>query len=89
MLYRAQSRREVSAPPCLFLLLTNVLHQAVDKFILGLGVKEASAEKRRKIAALTLHDDEWTRVRLFCNILQVCHSFNVHLIRADHLHTSD
>ena len=48
-----------------------MLFQAVDKFILGLGVKEANADNRRKISALTLHDEEWTRVRLFCNILQV------------------
>ena len=29
-------------------------------------------EKRRKIAALALDEEEWTRVRLFSNILQVC-----------------
>lgn len=45
--------------------------QAVDEFILELGLKESNAEKRRKITALALHEDEWTRVRLFCNILQV------------------
>ena len=56
-----------------------MLSQAVDEFILGLGVKEANAENRRKISALALHDAEWTRVRLFCNILQVCD----HLLVAD------
>jgi hypothetical protein len=45
--------------------------QAVDEFILELGLKESNAEKRRKITALALHEEEWTRVRLFCNILQV------------------
>ena len=44
----------------------------VDEFILGLGVKEVSADKQGKISALALHDKEWTRVWLFCNILQVC-----------------
>ena len=38
---------------------------------MGLGLKESNLEKRRKISSLTLHDEEWTRVRLFCNILQV------------------
>ena len=46
--------------------------QAVDEFVLSLARKEPNAEKRRKLSALSLHDDEWTRVRLFCNILQVC-----------------
>ena len=49
-----------------------MLHQAVNEFILGLGVKEVNADKRRKISALALHDKEWTHIRLFCNILQVC-----------------
>ena len=48
-----------------------MLHEAVDEFILGLGVKEVSADKRCKLSALALHDEEWTRVQLFCNILQV------------------
>jgi hypothetical protein len=45
--------------------------QAVDQFILELGLKESNSDKRRKITALALHEEEWTRVRLFCNILQV------------------
>ena len=48
-----------------------MLHQAVDKFIVGLGVKEVNADKQHKISAHALHDEEWTRVCLFCNILQV------------------
>ena len=48
-------------------------HQSVDEFILGLGLKEVNADKRRKISALVLSEEEWTRVRLFCNVLQVCH----------------
>jgi ABC-type cobalamin transport system ATPase subunit len=34
-------------------------------------MRETNAEKRRKIGDLTLTDDEWDRVRLFCNLLQV------------------
>ena len=45
--------------------------QAVDEFIYELGLKESNIEKRRKIDSLALHEDEWTRVRLFCNLLQV------------------
>ena len=45
--------------------------EAVDEFILELGLKESSCEKRRKITSLALNSEEWTWVRLFCNILQV------------------
>jgi hypothetical protein len=45
--------------------------QAVDKFIYDLGLKESNLEKWHKITTLALHEDEWMRVRLFCNILQV------------------
>ena len=45
--------------------------QAIDEFVLELGLKENNSEKRRKITALALSNEEWTRVRLFCNILQV------------------
>ncbi|KAF8264751.1 hypothetical protein EI94DRAFT_1703018 [Lactarius quietus] len=44
--------------------------QSIDKFILGLGLKEVNTDKRRKISALVLSEEEWTQVRLFCNILQ-------------------
>jgi len=40
-----------------------------------LGLKETNIEKRRKIADLTLSDDEWDRVRLFGNLLGVCVPF--------------
>jgi hypothetical protein len=43
----------------------------VDEFIYKLGCKETNAEKRRKLTSLALNEDEWMRVRLFCNILQV------------------
>ena len=46
--------------------------QAVDEFVLSLAHKEPNAEKWHKLSALSLHDDKWTCVRLFCNILQVC-----------------
>ncbi|KAH9063531.1 hypothetical protein EDB87DRAFT_199265 [Lactarius vividus] len=44
--------------------------QAVDEFIGELKLKEADTEKRCKLAALALDEEEWTRVRLLCNILQ-------------------
>ena len=56
---------------CFFAALHLWLHQSVDEFILGLGIKEVNADKQRKISALVLSEEEWTRVRLFCNILQV------------------
>ena len=71
MLHRASSRRQVSNLNCFFTALHLWLHQSVDEFILGLGIKEVNADKRRKISALVLSEEEWTRVRLFCNILQV------------------
>ena len=45
--------------------------QAINDFIFELGRKESNAEKRCKINALSMGDEEWMRVRLFCNILQV------------------
>ena len=56
---------------CFFAALHLWLHQSVDKFILGLGVKEANADKQCKISALVLSEEEWTWVCLFCYILQV------------------
>ena len=51
--------------------------QAIDDFIFELGQKESNAKKCRKINALSMDNEEWMRVRLFCNILQVsimlCH----------------
>ena len=35
-----------------------------------LRLKESNSEKQQKVASLVLSDEEWTRVRLFCNILQ-------------------
>jgi hypothetical protein len=48
--------------------------QSVDKFIFDLARKDVNAEKRCKISLLTLDEEEWTRVRLFCNLLQVHHN---------------
>ena len=45
--------------------------KAVDKLIMGVGLKETNADKCRKLSALVLHAEEWTQVRLFCNLLQV------------------
>jgi len=50
--------------------------QDVDDFVFELSMRETNAEKRRKIGDLTLTDDEWDRVRLFCNLLQVCSTIN-------------
>ncbi|KAH9048195.1 hypothetical protein EDB84DRAFT_330527 [Lactarius hengduanensis] len=73
-----------SALPCQLLLDTEVRwsstfvmliraesrRQAVDEFVGELILREADTEKRRKLVALTLDEEEWTRVRLLCNILQ-------------------
>ena len=82
MLSCAESRRQVRTSFCVYilghnLLTSTVLHQAVDEFILRLGV---NADKQRKISALALHDEEWTHICLFCNILQVC-VYSVHIQR--------
>ena len=53
------------------LILTSAIAQAINEFVLELGLKENSSEKRQKMASLALNTDEWTRVRLFCNILEV------------------
>jgi hypothetical protein len=76
MLTRAESRRKVSTSIVLFcsVLTGCAVAQAIDAFILDLGLKETNTEKRRKITALALDEEEWTRVRLFCNVLQVSHT---------------
>ena len=45
--------------------------QFVDDFMYKLSMWETNAEKHHKIGDLTLMDDEWDRVWLFCNLLQV------------------
>jgi ABC-type cobalamin transport system ATPase subunit len=56
-----------------FIMLTHAksCQEAIDEFVLELGLKEGNSEKRRKMTSLTLNSEEWTQVRLFCNILQV------------------
>lgn len=39
---------------------------------MGVGLKESSAVKWRKLSALVLHEEEWTHIQLFCNLLHVC-----------------
>ena len=51
--------------------------QAVDEFVFELAYKENNPEKREKINTLRLNEGEWTRVHLFCNILQVSQRFNI------------
>ena len=46
--------------------------QFLDEFVYELSRKETNAEKRWKLGDLTLTEEEWDRVRLFCNLLQVC-----------------
>ncbi|KAF9544163.1 hypothetical protein CPC08DRAFT_417880 [Agrocybe pediades] len=48
---------------------------AINDFVYELGMRETNSEKRRKIAALQLTDEEWTRVTLFLNLLGVSLSF--------------
>ena len=45
--------------------------QPINKFHLELRLKETSAEKLRKPSMLSLDDEEWEHVSLFCNLLQV------------------
>ena len=56
-----------------FIMLTHAeSHQeAVVEFVLELGLKENNSEKCCKMTSLALNSEEWTRVHLFCNILQV------------------
>ena len=44
----------------------------MNDFVYELGLKETQSEKCRKIADLTLHEEEWDRVQLVCNLLGVC-----------------
>ena len=44
--------------------------QYVDDFVYELSMRETNAEKHRKIGDLTLTNNEWDRIRLFCNLLQ-------------------
>ena len=72
MLNRAETKREVSQLPLtLEYHISHALLQCCDEFVYALRRKETSAEKRRKIGDLALSEEEWNRVRLFCNLLQV------------------
>ena len=72
MLNRAETKRDVSRHVFSFLLaVTDRSLQFVDQFVLELRRREKNTEKRRKLADLALTEEEWDRVRLFCNLLQV------------------
>ena len=71
MLTCAESQRQVGSSSISKSNLNCSLLYAVDKFICELRLEETNNKKRRKFAALALDDGEWTRVCLFCNILQV------------------
>jgi hypothetical protein len=45
--------------------------QAITDFIYDLARKEATLGGKGKITSLVLQNDEWERVRLFCNLLEV------------------
>jgi len=46
--------------------------QVVNEFIIKVGLKEVNSEKHSRVTDLALSEEEWERVRLFCNLLQVC-----------------
>jgi hypothetical protein len=71
MLNRVDIRREVHTHCGPLFLLTINIGQAVNTFIYELGWKEDDIEKRKKIDALALKDEEWDRVTDFCNLLSV------------------
>lgn len=74
MLNRAETKREVSQLPLTLeynIAQAHALLQCCDEFVFALRRKETSAEKRRKLGDLALSEEEWNRVRLFCNLLQV------------------
>lgn len=72
MLNRAETKRDVRQ----FLLtlkchIYQALLQCCDEFVYALRRKETNTEKRCKLGDLALSEEEWNRVRLFCNLLQV------------------
>ena len=73
MLSHAESQWEVCILKFVIVFLPTqaVISQAVDQFILELGLKGNSSEKQHKITVLALNDEEWTCIGLFCNILHV------------------
>ncbi|KAL0565923.1 hypothetical protein V5O48_016097 [Marasmius crinis-equi] len=58
------------------------LRQFVDTFVYEIGLLETNTEKRRKIDALKLSDEEWERVQTFLNLLAYANS-------AQHMFSSD
>lgn len=46
-------------------------NQAVDQFVSEIAANERDREKSDKLEALQLSADEWTRIDLFLNVLQV------------------
>ena len=63
--------RSESTDFLVYLLLSCAVTQAIDEFVLELGLKESNSKKRRKLTSLALNEDEWVYVRLFCHVLQV------------------
>lgn len=59
--------------------------QQVDSFVFKLSTaKDMNTETRRKIRDLTLSESEWTRVRLFNNLLQASYFFSLVLYPFSH-----
>ena len=71
ILNRAEENKDVCIILPFLICSWRVSFQFVDDFVYELSMRETNAEKCRKIGDLTLTDDEWNRVRLFCNLLQV------------------
>ncbi len=72
MLYRAESRKQVCGLLLYQAIVLLTIAQAVNEFIIKVGLKESNSEKRSRFTDLALSEEEWERVRLFCNLLQVC-----------------
>lgn len=53
-------------------LVTHALLKSLDDFFYELSRKETNAEKHCRLGDLTLTEEEWSQVQLFCNLLQVC-----------------
>jgi hypothetical protein len=54
------------------LLKSNYLFQAVDSFVDALAKKEARAAEHAKITALKLTVEDWSKLKRFAKLLEVC-----------------
>ena len=49
----------------------------MDEFVYEIAREESDLEKRRKIDALKLTEEEWKRVKLFMDLLRVCFNYAI------------